>query len=102
MGKETKAEKRTRVWVQFSKILTGCFAAIMFPVAAYTIWKCLDLAELAITQGFMGSLPYLTAIIAFEQAAVVCVLGFYFRNSEKEKVARIAAGTADGGMNRDC
>lgn len=95
----TKSEKRERRWIQFSKILTGCFAAVMLPVSAYTIWKCLNLAELAILHDFNGSLPYLTAIIGFVQAAVAVVLGFYYKNSEKEKVARIAAGASAPGAN---
>lgn len=100
----TKSEKRERRYIQFSKIVTGCFAAVMFPMSAYTIRKCLYLAELAILNNFTGSLPYITAIVGFVQAAVTVVLGFYFKNSEKEKVARITAGASAQGANtnRDC
>lgn len=87
----TKTEKRERRWVQFSKILTGCFAAFMLPLSVYTVCKCLNLAELAIMNQYTGSLPYITAIVGFVESAVTVVLGFYYKNSEKEKVARIAA-----------
>lgn len=73
--------------IQYSKILTSVFAAIMLPISVYVIIRCLALAELAISTGFTGALPYVTAIIGFVEAAVIIVLGCYFKNSEREKVA---------------
>lgn len=78
--------------IQFSKILTSLFACVMLPASVYVILRCLSLAELAIMHGFTGSLPYITAIVGFVEASVTAVLGFYFDNSKKEKVARYAAG----------
>lgn len=74
--------------IQFSKILTATFAIVMFPVSAYVVWRCLELAEIAIKNGFTGALPYVTAIVGFVEAAISVVLGFYYKNSEREKVAR--------------
>ncbi len=75
--------------IQYSKILTGAFAAVMLPVSVYVIWRCLNLAEMAIERGFTGALPYVTAIVGFVQASVTAVLGFYYANSKAEKVARL-------------
>ena len=86
--------------IQYSKILTSCFAAVMLPVSVYVIIKCLALAELAILNGFTGSLPYLTAIVGFVEAAVTIVLGFYYDNSKKEKIAY--AKQYSSNLNRDC
>lgn len=85
---ETKKKRRERRYVQFSKILAGCFASAMVPVSVYVIYRCLALAELAIVQDYMGALPYLTAVVGFVEAAVTAVLGFYYNNSKAEKVAR--------------
>lgn len=100
--KKTKKEKRH---IQFSKILTAIFGAFMLPISAYVIYKCLCLAELAIINSFTGALPYVTAIVGFVEASVTVVLGFYFDNSKKEKVARMqyaqkTYGLYDG-LNRD-
>jgi hypothetical protein len=83
--------------IQFSKIITGVFAAVMLPFSAYVVERCLDLAEMAVQASFSGALPYVTAIVGFVEAAVVIVLGCYFDNSKKEKVAR-----AQFGAKRDC
>ena len=77
--------------VQFSKILTGFVALTMYPVSIYVIVKCLGLAEMAIDQGFTGSLPYITAIIGFVEAAITIIMACYFDNSKAEKVARYKA-----------
>lgn len=78
--------------IQYSKILTTVFAAVMFPLSVYVVWRCLELAELAILSGFTGALPYITAIVGFVEAAVMVVLKAYYTNSEKEKVARAQYG----------
>ena len=81
--------------IQFSKILTGVFASVMLPVSIYVIYQCISLAELAISNGFTGALPYITAIIGFVESSVTIVLGFYYKNSEREKVALAQYGKRD-------
>lgn len=84
--------------IQFSKILTAVFSVFMLPLSVYVIVRCLNLAHLAIESGFMGALPYVTAIVGFVEAAVIAVFGFYCDNSKKEKVARAQYGM---GLKRD-
>lgn len=81
-----------KVYIQFSKILTVLFALVMLPLSWYVVWRGMVLAELAILSGYMGALPYVTAIVGFVQAAVAVVLGAYFDNSKKEKVAKAQYG----------
>lgn len=96
--------KTKRRYVQFSKIIAGFFALAMTPTSIYVIVRCMDLAELAITENFTGALPYITAVVGFVEAAVTAVLGFYFNNSKAEKVANAQYGksaqTANS-QNRD-
>ncbi len=73
--------------IQFSKILTAVFAVVMLPMSGYVIVRCLHLAQMAIENGFTGALPYVTAIVGFVEASVAVVLGFYYDNSKKEKIA---------------
>ena len=82
--------------IQFSKIVTAVFASVMLPVSVYVIVRCISLAELAVVSGFAGSLPYITAIVGFVESSVTVVLGYYYRNSEKEKVARARYGVTTG------
>jgi len=100
-----KERRRQRKYVQFSKILAGSFALSMTPVSVYVIYRCLALAELAITRDYTGALPYLTAVVGFVEAAVTIVLGFYFNNSKAEKVANAQYGfrsaQQDDPLNRD-
>lgn len=46
-------------------------------------------------------MPYVTAIVGFVETAVVAVLGFYYDNSMKEKVARLSNSGGEN-MKRDC
>lgn len=87
-----------KVYIQFSKILTVLFALVMLPLSWYVVWRGMTLAELAILSGYMGALPYVTAIVGFVQAAVAVVLGAYFDNSKKEKVAK---AQCEGEVKRD-
>lgn len=82
-----------KVYIQFSKLLTVLFALVMMPLSWYVVARGLTIAEMAIVSGYMGALPYVTAIVGFVQAALTIVLGAYFDNSKKEKVARIQSGT---------
>ncbi len=79
-------------YIQFSKLLTLLFSLFMFPLSWYVVERGLTIAEMAIVSGYMGALPYVTAIVGFVQAALAIVLGAYFDNSKKEKVARIQSG----------
>ena len=79
--------------LQFSKIITAVYAMVMFPLSAYVVVRCLNLAQLAITLSFTGALPYVTAIVGFVEAALTVVLGCYFDNSKKEKVAKARYGS---------
>lgn len=101
----TKKNKRKKTHVQFSKIVTAVFGGVMLPISVYVIYKCLALAELAINNAFTGALPYVTAIVGFVEASVTVVLGFYFDNSKKEKVARVRYSqktyAAFDNLNRD-
>lgn len=81
-------------YIQFSKILTLLFALCMMPLSWYVVDRGLTIAEMAIVSGYMGALPYVTAIVGFVQAALAIVLGAYFDNSKKEKVARIQSEAA--------
>lgn len=81
-------------YIQFSKILTLLYSMVMFPLSWYVVDRGLTIAEMAIVSGYMGALPYVTAIVGFVQAALTIVLGAYFDNSKKEKVARIQSEAA--------
>lgn len=80
-------------YIQFSKIITLLYSMVMFPLSWYVVDRGLTIAEMAIVSGYMGALPYVTAIVGFVQASLAIVLGAYFDNSKKEKVARIASAT---------
>lgn len=90
-----------KVYIQFSKLLTVLFTLVMLPLAWYVVYRGMELAELAIVSGYMGALPYVTAIVGFVQAALAIVLGAYFDNSKKEKVARAQYGSDSGNVKRD-
>ena len=101
--------RKEKKHVQFSKIITAVFAAVMLPFSAIVIWRCLDIAEAAVASGFMGALPYVTAIVGFVEATVTIVLGCYFDNSKKEKVAlaqrsvaQTEYGSYDDTYNAEC
>jgi len=83
---------RGKWYIQFSKLLTLLFSLFMFPLSWYVVERGLTIAEMAIVSGYTGALPYVTAIVGFVQAALAIVLGAYFDNSKKEKIARIQSG----------
>ena len=91
-----------KVYIQFSKLLTVMFALVMLPLSWYVVERGLTIAEMAIVSGYMGALPYVTAIVGFVQAALTIVLGAYFDNSKKEKVARIqSSAEKDAEIKKD-
>lgn len=71
--------------IQFSKIITGAFSIVMLPMSAYVVWKCLEIAELAVDMGFSGALPYVTAIIGFVEGTIATIYALYHSNSKAEK-----------------
>ena len=88
-------------YIQFSKILTMLYSMVMFPLSWYVVDRGLTIAEMAIVSGYMGALPYVTAIVGFVQASLAIVLGAYFDNSKKEKVARIDAAAKRDEIRKD-
>ena len=71
--------------IQFSKIITAAFSVFMLPTSVYVVWKCLEIAELAVDMGFSGALPYVTAIIGFVEGTIATIYGLYHSNSKAEK-----------------
>lgn len=88
-------------YIQFSKIITLLYSMVMFPLSWYVVDRGLTIAEMAIVSGYMGALPYVTAIVGFVQASLAIVLGAYFDNSKKEKVARIDAAAKRDEIRKD-
>lgn len=88
-------------YIQFSKIITMLYSMVMFPLSWYVVDRGLTIAEMAIVSGYMGALPYVTAIVGFVQASLAIVLGAYFDNSKKEKVARIDAAAKRDEIRKD-
>ncbi len=88
-------------YIQFSKVLTLLFSVVMLPLSWYVVHRGLELAELAIASGYMGALPYVTAIVGFVEIVTGCVLGAYFDNSKKEKVARAQYGVTGEDVKKD-
>ena len=66
-----------------SKKLAYCTLGFDCAATAY----CLFLCTLCILRAFTGSLPFLTALIAFIQAMTAIVLNAYFGKSRAENTA---------------
>lgn len=77
---------KERRYTQYSKILTTIFSIFMFPLAIYVVYRCLYLAELAITSGFTGALPYVTAIVGFVEASSPSFLPVILITAKKKKL----------------
>jgi hypothetical protein len=73
----------------------------MLPLAWYVVDRGLTIAEMAIVSGYMGALPYVTAIVGFVQVSLAVVLGAYFDNSKKEKVAKAMYGSGKEEIKKD-
>lgn len=69
-------------------------------LAAYVSWRVLGFVEQAITDGFTGSLPYLTTFISAVWAAYGASVGFYQNKSCKENVKKIEIGARNA--DPDC
>ncbi|MBE6699456.1 MAG: hypothetical protein E7584_04375 [Ruminococcaceae bacterium] len=79
--------------IQFSKIITAVNTFARLPLTVYVVWKCLEIASDAVTAGFSGALPYVTAIVGFVEACDIAILGFYHDNSKTEKKVRGQSGS---------
>ena len=60
----------------------------------------LDLCYIAVANNYTGSLPYLTALIAFLQAATATVLSFSLNKSKAENTT--GGITYEANIKRDC
>lgn len=61
-------------------------------LVAWVSHRVLGFVELAITDGFTGSLPYLTTFISAVWAAYGASVGFYQNKSGRENVKKIEVG----------
>lgn len=69
-------------------------------LVAYVSHRVLGFVELAIVDGFTGSLPYLTTFISAVWAAYGASVGFYQNKSCRENVKKIEVGVKNA--RRDC
>lgn len=83
-------------YLAFSKLL--CFAVVL--IDCKTTTATLDLCYIAVSNNYTGSLPYLTALIAFLQAATATVLAFALNKSKAENTA--GGIVYDSAIKRDC
>ena len=98
-----KAEKAAlAVWrfvkgyLSFSKLLVFAVLYIDYKSTMAT----LDLCYIAVSNNYTGSLPYLTALIAFLQAATATVLSFSLNKSKAEN--SVGGITYETAIKRDC
>ena len=78
----------TKKKLEFSKWIL-LFETVL---VAYVSQRVLGFVEMAIADGFTGSLPYLTTFISAVWAAYGASVGFYQNKSGKENVKKIEVG----------
>lgn len=83
-------------YLSFSKLLVYAVLFIDYRATMVT----LDLCYIAVSNNYTGSLPYLTALIAFLQAATATVLSFALNKSKAENTA--GGIVYDSAIKRDC
>ena len=83
------------VW-SFAKLLVYAVLYIDYKSTMTT----LDLCRISVANNYTGSLPYLTALIAFLQAATATVLSFSLNKSKAENTT--GGITYDTATKRDC
>lgn len=88
------AEKE--MYLSFSKLLVYAVLYIDYKSTMTT----LDLCRISVANNYTGSLPYLTALIAFLQAATATVLSFSLNKSKAENTT--GGITYDTATKRDC
>ena len=80
-------------YLSFSKLL-------VYAVIYIDYKSTLDLCRISVANNYTGSLPYLTALIAFLQAATATVLSFSLNKSKAENTT--GGITYDTATKRDC
>lgn len=83
-------------YLTFSKLIVFAVLYIDYRSTMVT----LDLCYIAVSNNYTGSLPYLTALIAFLQAATATVLSFSLNKSKAEN--SVGGITYDTAIKRDC
>lgn len=83
-------------YLSFSKLIVFAVLYIDYRSTMVT----LDLCYIAVSNNYTGSLPYLTALIAFLQAATATVLSFSLNKSKAEN--SVGGITYDTAIKRDC
>jgi hypothetical protein len=83
-------------YLSFSKLIVFAVLYIDYRSTMVT----LDLCYIAVANNYTGSLPYLTALIAFLQAATATVLSFSLNKSKAEN--SVGGITYDTAIKRDC
>ena len=83
-------------YLSFSKLIVFAVLYIDYRSTMVT----LDLCYIAVANNYTGSLPYLTALIAFLQAATATVLSFSLNKSKAENTT--GGITYDTAIKRDC
>ena len=83
-------------YLSFSKLIVFAVLYIDYRSTMVT----LDLCYIAVANNYTGSLPYLTALIAFLQAATATVLSFSLNKSKAEN--SVGGITYDTATKRDC
>lgn len=88
-----------RGYISFSKLLVFAVLYIDYKSTMTT----LDLCYISVTNNYTGSLPFLTALIAFLQAATATVLSFSLNKSKAENTeGGIVYNSAAQTTKRDC
>ncbi len=90
------AWKFAKGYLSFSKLL--CYGVLF--IDCKTTTATLELCYIAVANNYSGSLPYLTALIAFMQAATATVLSFALNKSKAENTA--GGIVYDAAIKRDC
>lgn len=83
-------------YLAFSKLLVFAVLYIDYKSTMTTLDPC----YIAVANDYTGSLPYLTALIAFLQAATATVLSFSLNKSKAENTT--GGITYDTATKRDC
>ena len=91
-----KAWGFVRGYISFSKLLVYAVLYIDYKSTMTT----LELCRISVANNYTGSLPYLTALIAFLQAATATVLSFSLNKSKAENTT--GGITYDTATKRDC
>lgn len=83
-------------YLSFSKLLAFAVLFIDYKTTTAT----LELCYISVANNYTGSLPYLTALIAFIQAATATVLSFSLNKSKAENT--VGGITYETAVKRDC